>query len=153
MSVCIGFLLDFSILIFVLDERDKTKFEDLHRSIRACDDVLSSVEINLTNFQNDLAAVSAEIETLQARSTALGIRLENRKLVESMLGPVVEEISLSPLVVKKIVDGVIDESWVKALTEVEKRSKAIEIKSREQTATKALGDLKPLLLNLVNKVR
>src|SRR5436190_3832168 len=66
----------------VTDERDRAHFEDLHRSIRACDDVLSSVEINLTNFQNDLGIVSAEIETLQARSTALSIRLENRKAVE-----------------------------------------------------------------------
>ena len=96
-----------------VDERDKVKFEDLHRSIRACDDVLNSVEINLTKFQNDLGAVSAEIETLQARSTALSIRLENRKVVEKGLGPIVEEITISPAVVRKISEGMIDEAWVK----------------------------------------
>jgi predicted nucleic acid-binding Zn-ribbon protein len=134
-------------------ERDKAKFEDLHRSIRACDDVLNSVEINLASFQNDLATVSAERETLQARSTALSVRLENRKLVESGLGPVVEEISVSPAVVRKIVEGVIDEAWVRALAEVEKRSKAMDIKSKEQRNIKGVRDLKPLLENLVNKVR
>ncbi len=134
-------------------ERDKAKFEDLHRSIRACDDVLNSVESNLASFQNDLATVSAEIETLQSRSTALSLRLENRKLVESGLGPIVEEISVSPAIVRKIVDGVIDEAWVRALAEVEKRSKAMDIKSKENRSIKGVRDLKPLLENLVNKVR
>lgn len=134
-------------------ERDKAKFEDLHRSIRACDDVLHSVESNLASFQNDLATVSAEIETLQSRSTALSLRLENRKLVESGLGPIVEEISVSPAIVRKIVDGVIDEAWVRALAEVEKRSKAMDTKSKENRNIKGVRDLKPLLENLVNKVR
>jgi hypothetical protein len=114
--------------------------------------VLNSVENNLASFQNDLAAVSAEIETLQAQSTALSVRLENRKLVENGLGPVVEEISVSPAVVRKIVDGTIDEAWVKALAEVEKRSKAMDIKSKEQQNIKGVRDLKPLLENLINKV-
>ncbi|KAH8597255.1 Sac2 family-domain-containing protein [Bisporella sp. PMI_857] len=132
-------------------DREKEKFEDLHRSIRACDDVLNSVEINLTSFQNDLALVSAEIETLQARSTALNVRLENRKMVENGLGPIVEEISIAPAVVRKIVEGVIDEAWVKALAEVEKRSKAIDAKSNELRNIKGFKDLKPLLENLINK--
>lgn len=139
-------------LILALVERDKAKFEDLHQSIRACDDVLNAVEINLTSFQNDLAAVSAEIETLQARSTALSIRLGNRKLVENGLGPIVEEISVSPAVVRKIVEGAIDEAWVRALAEVDKRSKAMDIKSKEHRNIKGINDLKPLLGNLIDKV-
>ena len=134
-------------------EQDETKLEDLHLSIRACDDVLNSVEINLTSFQNDLAAVSAEIETLQARSSALSVRLENRKVVENGLGPIVEEISVPPAVVKKIVEGAIDEAWVRALAEVEKKSKAMEIKSKENRNIKGINDLKPLLGNLIDKVR
>ncbi|QSZ34042.1 hypothetical protein DSL72_005622 [Monilinia vaccinii-corymbosi] len=132
-------------------ELEKVKLEDLHRSIRACDDVLNSVEINLTSFQNDLAMVSAEIETLQARSTALSVRLENRKVVENGLGPIVEEISISPAVVRKIVDGAIDEAWVRALAEVEKRSKAMDTKFKDQRNIKGVNDLKPLLENLVSK--
>lgn len=114
--------------------------------------MLSSVEINLTSFQNDLAVVSTEIETLQARSTALSIRLENRKLVEAGLGPIVEEISIPPAVVKKIVDGAIDEAWVRSLAEVEKRSRAMKSKSDIQSHIKGVADLKPLLDNLIGKV-
>lgn len=151
-NVCCYLSSHFQPCLFVSDEEEKAKFEDLHRSIRACDDVLNSVEINLTSFQNDLAQVSAEIETLQARSTALSIRLENRKVVESGLGPIVEEISVSPAVVKKIVDGTIDEAWVRALAEVEKRSKAMDSKFKERRSVKGIHDLKPLLDNLINKV-
>ncbi|KAI1107045.1 Vps52-domain-containing protein [Jackrogersella minutella] len=132
-------------------ERDKTKFEDLHRSIRACDEVLSSVETNLTSFRNDLATVSADIETLQARSTALNVRLENRKAVEKGLGPVVEEISVSPTIVSKIADGHIDESWVKVVAEIDKRATAYKKSISGAQGSKGLQDLGPLLEKLVLK--
>ena len=136
-----------------LDEQEKTKFEDLHRSIRACDELLSNVETNLTSFRNDLATVSADIESLQARSTALNIRLENRKAVEKGLGPVVEEISVSPAVVSKIAEGHIDDAWVKALAEVDKRSTMYKksAANTETSTTKAVQDLGPLLDKLVLK--
>lgn len=134
------------------DERDKAKFEDLHRSIRACNDILSSVESNLTNFRNDLAAVSADIESLQARSQALNVRLENRKAVEKGLGPLVDELSVSPLVITTIVEGHIDETWVKILAEVDKRATAHK-KNAQQPQSKALADVGPLLEKLILKVR
>jgi vacuolar protein sorting-associated protein 52 len=135
----------------VIDERDKARFEDLHRSIRACDEVLSSVETNLTSFRNDLAAVSADIETLQARSTALNVRLDNRKSVEKGLGPVIEEMSVSPVVISKIVDGHIDDTWVKALAEVDKRAAAHKKTAAASQSGKGLQDLGPLLEKLVQK--
>lgn len=136
---------------FNIVERDKAKFEDLHRSIRACDDILSSVESNLTSFRNDLAAVSADIESLQARSTALNVRLENRKAVEKALAPVVEELSVSPTFVSKISEGHIDETWVKTLADLDKRATA-QKKNSQQTSSKALADVGPLLEKLVLKV-
>ena len=78
--------------------------------------------------------------------------MENRKVVESGLGPVVEEISLSPTVVRKIVDGAIDEAWVRALAEVDKRAKALDTKVKESREIKGISDLKPLLENLIHKV-
>ncbi len=135
-----------------LDERDKAKFDDLHRSIQACDDVLNSVEINLTSFRNDLALVSADIETLQARSTALNVRLENRKVVEKGLGPVVEELTVSPAVVSRISEGHVDEQWVQALKEVDKRATSYQ-SNPSQRKSKAVADLGPLLEKLVLKVQ
>ncbi|KAK4465279.1 Sac2 family-domain-containing protein [Cladorrhinum samala] len=136
---------------FELVERDKAKFEELHRSIRACDDILNSVETNLTSFRNDLAAVSADIESLQARSTALNVRLENRKAVEKALGPIVEELSVSPMVVSKIAEGHIDEAWVKVLAELDKRATAQKKGLQQSPQSKALADIGPLLEKLVHK--
>jgi hypothetical protein len=107
----------------------------------------------LTGFQADLGAVSAEIETLQSRSTSLNNKLENRRVVEKLLGPSVEDLSLSPAVVRKISAGPIDEAWVKALAELEKRSKSIESKLKDGQKLKALDDLRPLLDDLNNRVR
>ena len=110
------------------------------------------MEVSLNNFQNDLGAVSAEIETLQNRSVALNTKLENRKVVEKLLGPAVEEISIAPGAVKKIVEGPIDEEWVAAIRLLEKRSRAIESKSKEQGLIRAVSDVKPMLDDLTKFV-
>ncbi|KAH5421623.1 hypothetical protein HBI47_133050 [Parastagonospora nodorum] len=132
-------------------DNEKDKFEDLHKSILACDEVLKSVETYLTNFQADLGAVSAEIESLQNRSIALNTKLENRKVVEKLLGPAAEDISISPAIVRKIAEGPVDEGFVRALAEIEKRSKTINAKAAEQPEMKSLADIKPLLDDLTNR--
>jgi hypothetical protein len=110
------------------------------------------VETYLTSFQTDLGTVSSEIETLQSRSVALNRKLENRKNVEKLLGPAVEEISISPAIVRRISEGSIDEDWIKALEEVEKCSRVVEMKLGDQRKMKAVDDVKPLLENLTKKV-
>jgi len=150
-------LVELALVIFDLlskisvDERDKAKFEELHRSIRACDDILSSVETNLTSFRNDLAAVSADIESLQARSSTLNTRLENRKAVEKGLGPIVEELSVSPMVVSRISEGHIDEAWIKVLADLDKRATSHK-RSSQQIQSKAVEDIGPLFDKLILKV-
>ncbi|RSM03922.1 hypothetical protein CEP52_007144 [Fusarium oligoseptatum] len=131
-------------------ENERSKLEDLHRSIEACDDVLNSVEINLASFRNDLATVSADIESLQTRSTALNRRLENRKQVEKALGPLVEELSLSPEVISKISEGHIDETWAKMLAELDRKTISFKKKS-ETRPSKAAKDLEPILEKLTLK--
>lgn len=113
---------------------------------------MKSVESSLTSFQKDLGAVSAEIETLQSRSTSLNKRLENRRVVEKLLGPAVEEISVSPTIVQIISEGPVDQSWMIALEELDKRSKIIDVKSTGPDKVLAITDIKPLLIDLTNKV-
>ena len=72
--------------------------------------------------------------------------------MEKLLGPAVEELSLSPEVVRKISDGPIDEGWVRALAELDKRSKAVQAKAKEPKKLKALEDPLPLLEDLRNRV-
>lgn len=132
-------------------ESEKDRFEDLHRSILACDDVLRSVQTSLTSFQQDLGAVSAEIETLQSRSTAMNTRVENRKVVEKLLGPAVEDVSIPPAVVTTIAEGPVDATWTKALHELEKRSRTFHARSKDSDQAKAAVDVKPLLDDLTSK--
>lgn len=108
------------------------------------------METYLTGFQADLGAVSAEIETLQSRSMALNTKLENRKVVEKLLGPSVEEFSLSPALVRKISEGPIDEGWIRALADLEKKSKVINGKPDDRNI-KAVSDLKPMLKDLTDR--
>ncbi|KAF2220991.1 Sac2 family protein [Elsinoe ampelina] len=125
-------------------EDNQKGLEELHKSIQACDEILVSVEKNLTVFQADLAAVSAEIETLQNKSINLTERLERRKQVEKKLGPEVGKLSLSPVVVKKIADGPLDDAWAQALQELEEATKLYDT-SKSDHAIKAEGDIRPLL--------
>lgn len=81
----------------------------------------------------------------------LNSQLENRKNVERLLGPAVEEISISPKAVKLIADGPIDDNWIKALNEIETRSKNVEAKASGSASIKALEDARPLLTELKNK--
>ncbi|KAI7522242.1 putative GARP complex subunit, partial [Hortaea werneckii] len=132
-------------------EQERDKFEDLHKSILACDEVLKSVETYLTNFRADLAAVSSEIEHLQQRSSALNNKLQNRKAVEKVLGPEVEAFAIPSAVVRKITEGAVDGSWVKALEQLEKRIKTIESKAKEGKDVKAVQDIRPLIDDVSSK--
>ncbi|PWY82933.1 Vps52-domain-containing protein [Aspergillus heteromorphus CBS 117.55] len=132
-------------------EKERDKFQDLHSAITGCDDVSKSVEMYLNDFQNELGAVSAEIETLQSRSIQLNAMLENRRNVEQLLGPAVEEISLSPKAVRLIAEGPIDENWVKALNEIETRTASIEARVSGSTSNKSIEDVLPLLVDVKKK--
>ncbi|PYH41407.1 Vps52-domain-containing protein [Aspergillus saccharolyticus JOP 1030-1] len=134
-----------------LFENEQNKFQDLHSAITSCDEVSSSMETYLNDFQNELGAVSAEIESLQSRSIQLTAMLENRRNVERLLGPAVEEISISPKTVRLIAEGPIDENWVKALNEMEARTASIEAKDSGSSSTKSIEDVRPLLKDIQNK--
>lgn len=132
-------------------EQERDKFQELHTSITGCDDVSKSVELYLNDFSNELGAVSAEIETLQTRSTQLNAMLENRRNVERLLGPSVEEISISPKAVRTIAEGPMDETWVRALNEIDARTSSIEAKASSSSGFKAIEDVRPLLINVKDK--
>lgn len=133
-------------------EKERDKFQGLHTAIIGCDDVSKSVELYLNDFQRELGAVSAEIETLQARSIQLNAMLDNRRNVERILGPAVEEISVSPRTVKLIAEGPIDENWVRALNDIEARVTSVESKVAASNSNKAVEDVRPLLSDIKSKV-
>ena len=62
-----------------------------------------------------------------------------------------EDIALAPHVVRRIAEGEVNDSWIKALQEVEQKVKSIE--TRDAATIKAIQDVKPELERLTNKVR
>lgn len=119
---------------------------------QSCDELLQSVEKYLSSFHSDLAAVAAEIETLQNRSTDLNSKLDNRRTVERMLNPVITQVTVSPAVVKTISERPLDLTWISALEELNVRQKTIKT-SETLKDVKAMDDLKPLVSDLSDKVR
>ena len=117
-----------------------------------CDGVLRSVETHLTSFQTDLGVVAAEIESLQERSTTLNLRLDNRKAMEKLLGPAVEDFSIAPAIIRSISEGAIDEKWLHALSVIEKCSADLETKAKALPKVKAIQNIGPLLEDLTHKV-
>lgn len=73
--------------------------------------------------------------------------------MEGLLGPAVEEISISPAVVKNILEGQMDDTWLKSLAELQKKLKVAENKATGPDAVKAATDIKPLLEGLATKVK
>ena len=141
----------FSAYSLVLVDAEEKRLKDLHESIKEADVLLQSVEKHLTNFRADLSKVSAEIETLQSRSAALNLELDSRRSVEKLLGPYVEQIALSPVVVKKIADGPVDDVWVKALDDLQGRTESLDRGEKDAHKTKAANDLRPLINDLSNR--
>jgi hypothetical protein len=109
--------------------------------MQTCDNVLKDVETFLSAFQTDLGSVSTEIEFLQARSISLTTKAANRKAVETHLGPIVDDIVLSPALINKLSEGEINDSWVKALVEFD--AKLAPLGELEKRGIKAVEDVKP----------
>ena len=83
----------------------------------------------------------------------MNTKLENRKIVEKLLGPAVEEICVAPTIVKQISDGPIDHAWIKSLEELDRRYETIKSKSKGPERILAVSEVRPLLENLTNLVR
>ena len=69
------------------------------------------------------------------------LKATNRKAVETHLGPIVDDIILSPTIIKRICDGEINDQWVKSLVEFD--SKFLPLLEYEKRGIQAVEDIKP----------
>ncbi|ORX50460.1 Vps52-domain-containing protein [Hesseltinella vesiculosa] len=116
-------------------------FLDLHNEIKACDEVLGSMEELLDVFQGDLGNISGEIQSLQERSSQMNIRLRNRKVVESRLTRVLQGMVIPPYVIKKISEDEVDEVWMQYVLGINKQMRFV--KANQQKPIKALRNVGP----------
>ncbi|KAJ0454744.1 putative cullin repeat-like-containing domain superfamily [Helianthus annuus] len=122
----------------------------LHDQIRDCDIILSQMETLLGGFQVEIGSISSDIKILQEKSLDMGLKLENRKVAESKLAKFVEEIIVPPRMIDIIVDGEVNEEYLRSLEILSKKLKFVEVDSMVKTSN-ALKDVQPELERLRQK--
>nr|XP_010940364.1 vacuolar protein sorting-associated protein 52 A isoform X1 [Elaeis guineensis] len=122
----------------------------LHDQIRDCDNILSQMETLLSGFQAEIGSISSEIKSLQEKSMDMGLKLKNRKAAESKLSRFVEDIIVPPRMVDIIVDGEVNDEYLRTLEILSKKLKFVEVDSMVK-ASKALKDVQPELERLRQK--
>ncbi|XP_020702227.1 vacuolar protein sorting-associated protein 52 A isoform X1 [Dendrobium catenatum] len=122
----------------------------LHDQIRDCDNILSQMETLLGGFQAEIGSISSDIKSLQEKSMDMGLKLKNRKTAESKLSKFVEDIIVPPRMVDVIVDGEVNDEYLRTLEILSKKLKFVEEDSMIK-ASKALKDVQPELEKLRQK--
>uniref|UniRef100_A0A0D9XKW5 Vacuolar protein sorting-associated protein 52 A n=1 Tax=Leersia perrieri TaxID=77586 RepID=A0A0D9XKW5_9ORYZ len=147
----------------------------LHDQIHDCDIILSQIGSLLTGFQVHIGSISSQIRSLQERSLDISVRLKNRKFscmfeeklqhivfengdidtqrqksVETKLAKFVEEIVAPPSLVTVIIDGEVNDGYIKSLEILSKKLRFSQVDPMIN-ASKSLNDIKPELERLLQK--
>ncbi|XP_056684110.1 vacuolar protein sorting-associated protein 52 A isoform X2 [Spinacia oleracea] len=130
--------------------KESDNLVSLHDQIRDCDTILSQMESLLSGFQAEIGSISSDIKVLQEKSMDMGLKLKNRKLAESKLAKFVEDIIVPPRMVDIIVDGEVNEEYMRTLEILSKKLKFVTADSTVKTSM-ALKDVQPELERLRQK--
>ncbi|KAJ4839400.1 Vacuolar protein sorting-associated protein 52 [Turnera subulata] len=130
--------------------RESDNLVSLHEQIRDCDNILSQMETLLSGFQAEIGSISSDIKILQEKSMDMGLKLKNRKVAESKLAKFVEDIIVPPRMVDIIVDGEVNEEYLRTLDILSKKLKFVEVDPLVKSS-KALKDVQPELEKLRQK--
>lgn len=130
--------------------KESDNLVSLHDQIRDCDIILSQMEALLGGFQAEIGSISSDIKVLQEKSMDMGLKLRNRKVAESKLAKFVEDIIVPPRMVDIIVDGEVNEEYMRTLEILSKKLKFVEADALVKTSM-ALKDVQPELERLRQK--
>ncbi|GAB2226438.1 hypothetical protein Droror1_Dr00022246 [Drosera rotundifolia] len=130
--------------------KESDNLVSLHDQIRDCDDILTQMEALLSGFQAEIGSISSDIKVLQEKSMDMGLKLKNRKVAESKLAKFVEDIIVPPKMIDVIVDGEVNEDYMRTLEILSKKLKYVEVDPLVK-ASKALKDVQPELERLRQK--
>ncbi|XP_016509227.1 vacuolar protein sorting-associated protein 52 A-like isoform X2 [Nicotiana tabacum] len=130
--------------------KESDNLVSLHDQIRDCDIILTQMETLLSGFQGEIGSISSDIKILQEKSMDMGLRLKNRKVAESKLAKFVEDIIVPPRMIDIIVDGEVNEEYMRTLEILSKKLKYSDADLMVKTS-KALKDVQPELERLRQK--
>ncbi|KAL6997171.1 Vacuolar protein sorting-associated protein 52 [Sarracenia purpurea var. burkii] len=108
------------------------------------------METILGGFQAEIGSISSDIKILQEKSMDMGLKLKNRKVAESKLAKFVEDIIVPPRMIDILVDGEVNDEYMRTLEILSKKLKFVEVDPMVKTS-KALKDVQPELERLRQK--
>uniref|UniRef100_A0A1D1YHQ3 Vacuolar protein sorting-associated protein 52 n=2 Tax=Anthurium amnicola TaxID=1678845 RepID=A0A1D1YHQ3_9ARAE len=108
------------------------------------------METLLSGFQVEIGSISSEIKSLQEKSMDMGLKLKNRKVAESKLAKFVEDIIAPPRMVDIIVDGEVNDEYMRTLEILSKKLRFVDVDPMVKSS-KALKDVQPELERLRQK--
>ncbi|RLN71967.1 hypothetical protein BBJ28_00014276 [Nothophytophthora sp. Chile5] len=88
---------------------------ELHDEVQDCDNLLAKMQEMLLGFQADLGGISDEIRHLQDESIGMNVRLKNRRETEERLQTYLDQVAVSPSLVRTIDESEINEAYLHAL--------------------------------------
>ncbi|KAK9134139.1 hypothetical protein Syun_013469 [Stephania yunnanensis] len=107
-------------------------------------------QVELDSIQAEIGSISSEIKSLQEKSMDMGLKLKNRKVAELKLARFVEDIIVPPRMVDVIVDGEVNDEYMRTLEILSKKLKFLEVDPMVKSS-KALKDVQPELEKLRQK--
>ncbi|KAL7174313.1 hypothetical protein ACSBR2_033558 [Camellia fascicularis] len=102
------------------------------------------------DWKAEMGSISSDIKVLQEKSMDMGLKLKNRKVAESKLAKFVEDIIVPPRMIDIIVDGEVNDEYMRTLENLSKKLKFVEADLMVKTS-KALRDVQPELERLRQK--
>ncbi|KAF7149641.1 hypothetical protein RHSIM_Rhsim02G0174700 [Rhododendron simsii] len=105
---------------------------------------------SLSDQQAEIGSISSDIKVLQEKSMDMGLKLKNRKVAESQLAKFVEDIIVPPRMIDIIVDGEVNDEFMRTLEILSKKLKFVEVDPMVKTSV-ALKDVLPELERLRQK--
>ncbi|XP_057766628.1 vacuolar protein sorting-associated protein 52 A [Salvia miltiorrhiza] len=122
----------------------------LHDQIYDCNIILLQMEKLLSGFQAEIGSISSDIKVLQERSLDMGLKLKNRKAAESKLAKFVEDIIVPPRMIEIIVDGEVNEEYLRTLEILSRKLQFVESDSMLKTS-KVITNVQPEVEKLHQK--
>ncbi|RPD67298.1 vacuolar sorting protein [Lentinus tigrinus ALCF2SS1-6] len=111
-----------------------SEFVELHDQVQTSVTLLDSLESFLSTFQKDLSAVSGQISNLQDRSKDIDNRLKSRRKIEKPLSNLLVDLCIPPALATLILDTRVDENWIPAIMEFERRLETLKLRVRVKAA-------------------